>query len=271
VLAVGPTTPAGKGFAPSLVPQAAQPAAATLNLASSPVTLPAVRVAAADGTAAAPVSAPALPRVFSLAVAPAAAEAFAAAPAAGSTPTSDGAAARTRPPVPHHDELRLESEATAAPPGFAAPDRGLAPAAPPPRSFAALPSGLHPAAIAPPQPLVISSDTLGAVTVGLDGGPQDLRLRLDAGPLAAGLLAADAPRLIADLAAQGVRLYALDIGGQSLNPALISASSSSPGTGFGQQPQHHQHQQRSPAAMPAPALRADAGAIAPPPVSDRYA
>jgi hypothetical protein len=88
---------------------------------------------------------------------------------------------------------------------------------------------LRPAAAVPP-PLSIASDALGSITVGIDGGPQDLRLRFEAAPHAAGLIAAEVPRLLADLAAHGVRLQSLDIGGQSLNPS------------FGQQQGQQQHQ-----------------------------
>jgi hypothetical protein len=274
-LSAGQPATADAGFAPSLAGTdalaAATPAAAILPARISHSSPSAdfglaghiLSAAAAD----APVSVPPLP------VAKVADGGSVGTPAP--TPATAVVAGRSRQPLPYRDELRLETDVTDAPQTLAAPDRGFAAAAPLPRSQAASASGLHPAATPPPQPLVISSDTLGAVTVGLDGGPQDLRLRLDAGPLAVGLLAAESPRLIADLAAQGVRLHALEIGGQTLNPTLIPVSSPSPGTGFGQQPQGQQpqaqHRHRSPSGMPTPTFRADPGASVPPLVSDRYA
>ena len=130
-----------------------------------------------------------------------------------------------------------------------------------PDRMVASPETTRRAAAEPHQPsLAIASDTLGAVTVGIDGGPQDLRLRLDANPLAAGRIAAEAPRLVADLAAQGVRLHTLDIGGQSLNPS------------FGQQPQGQQPQGQQPQGQSRPPPTAFFPDARPaPPRSDRYA
>jgi hypothetical protein len=112
-----------------------------------------------------------------------------------------------------------------------APALALAPALVLPDRAAAITADplLRPAAAVPP-PLSIASDALGSITVGIDGGPQDLRLRFEAAPHAAGLIAAEVPRLLADLAAHGVRLQSLDIGGQSLNPS------------FGRQQGQQQHQ-----------------------------
>lgn len=58
----------------------------------------------------------------------------------------------------------------------------------------------------------IASERLGAVRIGLEGGIQDLRVSLAVGA-GAGLVAAEAPRLVADLAALGVRVHSLDITG----------------------------------------------------------
>jgi hypothetical protein len=63
--------------------------------------------------------------------------------------------------------------------------------------------------------LTVASDRLGDVGIGLQGGPQDLRVQLSGSTLAAGALLADASRLVADLAASGLRLHSLDIGGDA--------------------------------------------------------
>lgn len=64
-----------------------------------------------------------------------------------------------------------------------------------------------------PVTMTVASDRLGDVGIGLDGGAQDLRVQLSASSTATGVLAAEAPRLLADLAANGLRLQSLDIGG----------------------------------------------------------
>ena len=126
---------------------------------------------------------------------------------------------RSEDPLP--DAAAMErAPALALAPALVLPDRAAAITADP---------LLRPAAAVPP-PLSIASDALGSITVGIDGGPQDLRLRFEAAPHAAGLIAAEVPRLLADLAAHGVRLQSLDIGGQSLNPS------------FGRQQGQQQHQ-----------------------------
>ena len=63
--------------------------------------------------------------------------------------------------------------------------------------------------------LTVASDRLGDVGIGLQGGPQDLRVQLSGSASAAGALLADASRLVADLAASGLRLHSLDIGGDA--------------------------------------------------------
>jgi flagellar hook-length control protein FliK len=70
--------------------------------------------------------------------------------------------------------------------------------------------------------LAIASPRLGAVRIGIEGGAGDLKVSLGLSPAAAALVAADAPRLIADLAAGGVRLQSLDVsggGGQQQSPS----------------------------------------------------
>ena len=61
--------------------------------------------------------------------------------------------------------------------------------------------------------LAVDSGRLGTVRIGVDGGAGDLRVSLGLSPAAAALVAADAPRLIAELAAGGVQLQSLDVSG----------------------------------------------------------
>ncbi len=61
--------------------------------------------------------------------------------------------------------------------------------------------------------IAVSSDRLGAVRIGIEGASGDLRVSLGLSPAAAVIVAADAPRLLADLAAGGVRLQSLDLSG----------------------------------------------------------
>ena len=69
---------------------------------------------------------------------------------------------------------------------------------------------------ATPQPrgaIAVATDSLGAVRIGIEGSVQDLQVSLGLSPAAAAIVAADVPRLIADLAANGVRLQSLDVTG----------------------------------------------------------
>jgi hypothetical protein len=101
--------------------------------------------------------------------------------------------------------------------------------------------------------LAIDSPRLGAVRIGIEGGAGDLKVSLGLSPAAAALVAADAPRLIADLAAGGVRLQSLDVSGG----------------GGGQQQPPSQHAPASPRpAAPAVAMNPIA---ARPSTADRYA
>lgn len=61
--------------------------------------------------------------------------------------------------------------------------------------------------------MTVASERLGVVSVGLEGGPQDLRVQLSGSAAAVGTMTAEAPRLVADLAANGLRLQSLDFGG----------------------------------------------------------
>ena len=65
----------------------------------------------------------------------------------------------------------------------------------------------------PRTEVAVVSDRLGDVRIGIEGSAQDLKVSLGLAPLSAAILAADLPRLVADLAANGVRLQSLDISG----------------------------------------------------------
>ncbi len=102
----------------------------------------------------------------------------------------------------------------------------------------------------------VTSDRLGPVRIAVEGGLQDLRVSLGLGAAGAALVAADVPRLVADLAGAGVRLQSLDIGG-----AGVGSSGSGP-SGQPRQPQAF-------TGVAVAALRAPPPREAPQP--DRYA
>jgi hypothetical protein len=108
--------------------------------------------------------------------------------------------------------------------------------------------------------IAIRSEQLGAVRIGIEGTPGDLRVSLGLSPAAAALVAADAPRLLADLAAGGVRLQSLD----------VSGSGFAGGQGASQGAPQHQPQ---PGSAPRPAIAADPKPPTPVRVrtADRYA
>lgn len=108
--------------------------------------------------------------------------------------------------------------------------------------------------------IVVSSDRLGLVRIGIEDAPGDLRVSLGLSPAAAVIVAADAPRLLADLAAGGVRLQSLDLSGNGF------AGGHGPSQGA---PQH----QPQPASRPRPAITADINPLVPvrARTADRYA
>lgn len=94
-----------------------------------------------------------------------------------------------------------------------APDRaGSAPA-----SASAQPASAASRAADPALAMTIATAALGDVRIGLDGGPNDLRVSLGLAPGGAALVAADAARLAGDLAASGIRLQSLDVGSGGAN------------------------------------------------------
>jgi hypothetical protein len=81
--------------------------------------------------------------------------------------------------------------------------------------------------------LVVDSEALGAVEIGVEGGGQDLRVRLSGSSAAAGAMAAEAPRLLAELTAAGLRVQSLAFDGRvdagADAPAGFAAGSGQPG------------------------------------------
>jgi hypothetical protein len=123
----------------------------------------------------------------------------------------------------------------------------------------------RPTAAIAPEPMVatdiaVRSDRLGAVRIGIEGAPGDLRVSLGLSPASALLVAADAPRLLADLAAGGVRLQSLDLSGSGF------AGGQGPSQGAPQQPPHS-------GSGPRAAVQSDINPVLPVPArtADRYA
>jgi hypothetical protein len=85
-------------------------------------------------------------------------------------------------------------------------------------------------ALATVPDMAIRSERLGAVRIGIEGAPGELRVSLGLSPAAASIVAADTPRLVADLAAGGVRLQSLDLSGSGF------AGGQGPSQGAPQQP-----------------------------------
>ncbi|KAB7648330.1 hypothetical protein F3168_01005 [Polymorphobacter fuscus] len=119
----------------------------------------------------------------------------------------------------------------------------------------------------PAAAMVVASDRLGDVRIGIEGTAHDLRLSLGLAPAVAPLVAAEVPRLVADLAASGVRLQSLELTG-------AGANSAGGGTAFGHNLPQGQRE------APPQATRPLAAAVLPPPPAvtaprprfpDRYA
>jgi hypothetical protein len=126
------------------------------------------------------------------------------------------------------------------------------------------------------QRISVASDTLGPVDIGVDGGGEDLRVRFSADAGAARVMAAEAPRLLADLAAQGVRVQALAFDGRvepDAAPGLAAGTGGSPS----QQPSGQPGGQpgfaaaRQAAALPEPAVTGSGAGSRIPRISERYA
>lgn len=100
--------------------------------------------------------------------------------------------------------------ALASPPAFAPPP-GNAPPVSSDAAATATPADTARARDA--AALTVTTPALGDVRIALDGGPQDLRVALAMGAGGAALVSADVARLGSDLAAQGLRLQSLDVGG----------------------------------------------------------
>jgi hypothetical protein len=132
--------------------------------------------------------------------------------------------------------------------------------------------------VAPPAPAAgeqqfsVASDTLGPVDIGVDGGGEDLRVRFSAEAGAARVMAAEAPRLLADLAAQGVRVQALAFDGRA-ETGLAAGADGSPAQQSPGQPggQPGFAAGRQAAALPESAVTGSGAGSRIPRISERYA
>jgi len=123
---------------------------------------------------------------------------------------------RARMRAPAEPLLLPESTAAlqalpAAPPLPPAPGAAITAAPPAPTAE----PNANPAVNAGAEPAIaIASDRLGAVSVRLNGGAQDLQVSVQVQPAAAALIGAESGRLQQDLAAAGVALSGLSVNGQ---------------------------------------------------------
>lgn len=147
------------------------------------------------------------------------------------------------------------AEVTAEPPGVGA-DTAVMPVAVAPAGVAAVAATAVSAPVAAAgvpivaAPVVtVTSQRLGDVSIGIEGEPEALRVRLAGSAGAAGLMAADAPRLQAELAATGIRLQSIDFGGRieasqagslAQNGQGAGGPAMSFGGGYQQQGEHRQ-------------------------------
>ncbi|MBC7520855.1 MAG: flagellar hook-length control protein FliK [Sandarakinorhabdus sp.] len=72
--------------------------------------------------------------------------------------------------------------------------------------------------------MTVTTEQLGAVSIGVDDDAGHLRVRLSGSALAMDTVAAQAPRLVAELAATGVRLSSLDIAGRADNVLALASA-----------------------------------------------
>ncbi len=107
--------------------------------------------------------------------------------------------------------------------------------------------------------MAMASERLGLVEIGLAGGADDLRIRLSAESTpAAAALSGEAPRLAAELAAQGYRLHSLDFASRGDGGGALPATMLAGGAAGGEQRHAPGSEPRpAPAALPAPAPVAD--------------
>jgi hypothetical protein len=102
----------------------------------------------------------------------------------------------------------------------------------------------------------VTTDRFGDVRIGVEGDARDLKVSLAVTGGTPALLAAEAPRLAADLAANGIRLQSLDVGSFAGGTASGGHSQRQAGHGPSAAPQNA-------FAAPVPRSRATA--------ADRYA
>lgn len=118
----------------------------------------------------------------------------------------------------------------------------------------------------------MASERLGLVRIGLAGGLDDLRIQLsaDSAP-AASALSGEAPRLAAELAAQGYRLHSLEFASRG-DAGATSAPALAGGTAGGEQRHAPGSEPRpQPPGPAAPAAATAAPRRSPTFPTDRYA
>lgn len=215
--------------APKLALLAAAVPAVEARLASPTMPPPSVATTAMAAVTPAAVPAPAEAAAIPNPAAAAATPGLAAPP-----PPTVAATASIPPRIPSRSGLRSdEDRRQAAEPEPLAPLRAAqppillsSPVLSPPTASAAAPSpqagadvtSAPPAAAAQtasarPESLAnVATEAFGAVRIGVEGDAGDLKVSLSVTAGTPALLVADAPRLVADLAANGIRLHSLDVG-----------------------------------------------------------
>jgi hypothetical protein len=226
-VAASPIAPVVRG--PQLA--AARPAAAAMpgTTVARPLDLPLPPLRSAEATAPTRQPETAVGALAPQASAPVAVPPTPAATPAAPNPAAEASVAAIPAPRPRATpEIEWRERRDADPPGLArlvavAPvptvaGVAVAPAIPAPQpQTGPEPSG--PAAAAPPAPAnapapaaPVVTDRFGDVRIGLEGDARDLKVSLAVTAGTPALLAAEAPRLAADLAANGIRLQSLDVG-----------------------------------------------------------
>jgi hypothetical protein len=115
----------------------------------------------------------------------------------------------------------------------------------------------------------VESAALGPVAIGVEGGEQDLRVSLSGSSAAAATMSAEAPRLLAELAANGVRVQSLAFDGRA-EFAADAGGQGGFGAGPGQQGASQSGSERGRAGIAAGLMRLP-DAPARPRASERYA
>lgn len=124
------------------------------------------------------------------------------------------------------------------------------------------------------QAMTVESQVLGPVEIGVEGGEQDLRVHLAGNSLAAATMAAEAPRLLAELAANGLRVQSLAFDGPGLAGDVAGQGGNSGQSGSSQPGSSQPGSDRRPAVAVATGQVRPAeapAAVLRPRISERYA